>query len=83
MKKRVAMMVLLSVFLAAGCNDPASVKRIADRNQRLSDQLADFQKMEAGRPHRVNEAFRTLDKWWLKDCKRFRERVPQVGDYFW
>ena len=82
MKKYVSI-VLLAGFLAAGCNDPASVKRIADRNQRLNNQLADFQKMEAGRPRRVEDAFRTANKWWLQDSNRFRERVPQVGDYFW
>jgi hypothetical protein len=83
MKIRALICSLVAAFALAGCNDRASVKRIADRNERVRRQLADFQKMEADRPRRLNDAANTVNDAWIRDCKRFQDRSARVGDYFW
>jgi hypothetical protein len=75
--------LFVGLFLATGCQDRWSQRRIAIRNQHFHSTVRDIEKSEEVHLRRLGEAGQTIDRAWKMECERFRERSQQVGDYFW
>lgn len=74
---------LMASMVCGACNDPYSQRRIAQRWSHFDETTNDITHREADGVRRLDEADQTLKKWWQSDVKRFNERVPTIGDYFW
>ena len=70
-------------FGLAGCNDPYSERRIRLRMSHLNSTAYDIQHREEAGVQRLDEAGRTIEKWWKMDSERFQQRVESIGDYIW
>ncbi len=66
-----------------GCQDPYSQHRIQLRTSQIAETTADIQQREAAGARRLQEADKTLRKWWKSDSERFNRKAPTIGDYFW
>ncbi len=53
------------------------------RTENFNRQSESMIRRENDGVRRLDEAGRTLQKWWRTDCERFEKRIPMVGDYFW
>ncbi len=66
-----------------GCNDPYSQRRIERRWAHFDETAEASIRREEDGTRRMEEARKTLEKWWRADCERFDRKAPTVGDYVW
>ena len=73
---------MIGVSLACR-DDPYSQRRVESRLHNISETARDIHDREVGGARQLDEADRTLRKWWQSDCARFNRRAPTIGDYVW
>lgn len=78
-----AAILMIAATVCPACNDPYSQRRIDRRWADFDETAKDIAHREADGARRLDDADQTLKKWWQADTKRFQERVPTIGDYFW
>ena len=68
----------------SGCaNDPYSQRRIQMREAHLQMTVQDLAKREERAPSQLDQKIEAINSWWRSDIKKFNDRMPTLGDYFW